>query len=73
MSHGTMGQGGVGPRLAPRPFPLPALVAYIRKPTGVMPPYTSKVMSDAEVADVRAYLASIAEPQPVKNIPQLNQ
>ena len=38
---------------------------------GGMPPYTSKVMSGADLADVRAYLASIPEPPPVKDIPLL--
>jgi len=38
-----------------------------------MPPYVSKVLSNAELADIRAYLASIPEPPPVKSIPLLNQ
>src|SRR5258708_372151 len=71
--HGTVGQGGTGPRLAPRPLPLAALTAYIRQPAAAMPPYSSKIMPDSEVADVRAYLATIPEPPPVKNIPLLNQ
>jgi ubiquinol-cytochrome c reductase cytochrome c subunit len=71
--HGTVGQGGTGPRLAPRPLALAALMSYIRKPAGAMPPYSSKIMPDSEVADVRAYLAAIPEPPPVKNIPLLNQ
>ena len=68
--HGTVGQGGTGPRLAPRPLPAAALTAYVRKPGNGMPPYSAKVMSDVEVADVRAYLATI--PEPPKNIPLLN-
>jgi ubiquinol-cytochrome c reductase cytochrome c subunit len=72
--HGTMGQGTTaGARLAPKPMALPALIAYVRKPTGQMPPYTNKVVSDAELADIRAYLASIPEPPPAKSIPLLNQ
>jgi ubiquinol-cytochrome c reductase cytochrome c subunit len=74
--HGTVGQGAqanpLAPRLAPRPIALAALIAYVRKPGGGMPPYVSKVMSDAELADVRAYLASIPEPPPVKSIALLN-
>lgn len=74
--HGTVGQGAqanpVAPRLAPNPLPLAALIAYVRKPAGGMPPYVSKVMSDAELADVRAYLASIPEPPPLKSIGLLN-
>ena len=54
------------------PLPLPALIAYVRKPSGSMPPYVSKVLSNAELAEIRAYLASIPEPPPVKGIPLLN-
>ena len=67
--HGTVGQGGTGPRLAPKPLAAAALTAYVRKPGGGMPPYSVKVMSDAEVADIRAYLATI--PEPPKDIPLL--
>jgi mono/diheme cytochrome c family protein len=44
----------------------------VRKPAG-MPAYSAKVMSDAELADVRAYLATIPAPPPVNTIPLLNQ
>lgn len=73
--HGTVGQGAganpVAPKLAPKPIALAALIAYLRKPTGGMPPYTSKVISDGQLADIRAYLASIPEPPQVKDIPLL--
>jgi mono/diheme cytochrome c family protein len=72
--HGTLAQGGVGPRLAPRPMDLGAFVAFVRKPPGRgMPPYASKVLSDSDLADIRAYLETIPEPPPVKSIPLLNQ
>ena len=72
--HGTQGQGTTaGARLAPKPIALAALIAYVRKPAGQMPPYTAKVVSDAELGDIRAYLATIPEPPPAKNIPLLNQ
>jgi ubiquinol-cytochrome c reductase cytochrome c subunit len=72
--HGTQGQGTTaGARLAPKPIALAALNAYVRGPKGQMPPYTAKVVSDAELADIRAYLASIPEPPPAKSIPLLNQ
>jgi hypothetical protein len=38
-----------------------------------MPPYTAKVVSDAELTDIRAFLASLPEPPPLKSIPILNQ
>jgi hypothetical protein len=37
-----------------------------------MPPYTAKVVSDAELADIRAFLNSVPLPLPVKSIPLLN-
>lgn len=67
--HGTMGQGGTGPRIAPRTTSL----AYIRKPAGQMPPYTPKVMPDADLSDVLAYLMTIPAPPPAKSIALLNQ
>ncbi len=74
--HGTVGQGAgnnpTAPNLAPKPKALAFITAYIRKPSGNMPPYTSKVMSNSDVADVWAYLASIPEPPPVKSIALLN-
>jgi hypothetical protein len=38
-----------------------------------MPPYTSKVVSDAELGDIYAFLKSIRQPPQVKSIPLLNQ
>lgn len=70
--HGTDGQGGAGPRLAPKPISTEALIKYVRNPSGQMPPYTNQV-TDAELADIRAYLAAIPAPPPVKDIPLLNQ
>lgn len=67
--HGTVGQGGTGPRIAPRT----ASLAYVRKPAGQMPPYTPKVMPDTDLADVLAYLMSIPAPPPARTIPMLGQ
>jgi mono/diheme cytochrome c family protein len=72
--HGYQGQGGgAGAKLAPRPIAATALIAYVRHPAGSMPPFTSKVASDADLTDIRAFLASVPEPPPAKNIPLLNQ
>ena len=71
--HGREGQGGAGtgPRLGPRPVAFMAFSKYIRQPTGQMPPYTSKVVSDRELADMYAFLQSLPQPSPVKSIPLL--
>lgn len=66
--HGTVGQGGTGPRIAPRT----GSIAYIRKPAGQMPPYTAKVLPDSDVADLLAYLMSIPAPPAAKSIALLN-
>lgn len=70
--HGYVAQGGLaGPRLAPNPMPAPLIAHYIRNPTGAMPPYAERVLDDAAVADIRAYLASIAPSPRVEDIPLL--
>lgn len=71
--HGYAGQGGAGARLAPHVMATANFIKYVRHPAGAMPPYTSKVASDAELSDIRAYLATIPEPPPLKSIPILNQ
>ena len=71
--HGTEGQGGAaGPRIAPAPMlAFPAFAAYLRAPRGEMPPYTSKVLSDQDLADIYAYLAGLPRPPAVESIPLL--
>lgn len=70
--HGYEAQGSVaGPRLGPRPIAFAAFSRYLRQPTGQMPPYTAKVVSDAELADIYAFLQSRPEPPDVENIPLL--
>jgi mono/diheme cytochrome c family protein len=69
--HGRAAQGGVGPRLGPHPLPVAAIITYIRQPTAEMPPYTAKVISDAEIADIYAFLQSLPDPPKVDTIPLL--
>jgi mono/diheme cytochrome c family protein len=72
--HGHEGQGGAaGARIGVKPPALPAFLAYVRHPAGNMPPFTAKVISDAELTDIHAYLASRPAPPPLKDIPLLNQ
>ncbi len=72
--HGREGQGSTatGPRIGPDPLPFPAFTEYIRRPTGEMPPYTSKVVSDSDLAKIYAFLQSLPRPRAVKSIPLLN-
>lgn len=72
--HGFEGQGSpAGARIGPPAIPLSAFLAYVRQPKGQMPPYSSKVMSDANLADIYAFLQSVPKPPPVKDIPLLNK
>ena len=73
--HGREAQGGLGtgPRLGPKPIAFTAVQRYIRKPTGQMPPYTAKVVSDQDLADIYAFLQSVKQPPAVKEIPLLHQ
>ena len=73
--HGREGQGGLGtgPKLGPRPIVFAAFSMYVRQPTGQMPPYTSKVVSDQDLADMYAFLQSLPAPPSPKTIPLLNQ
>ena len=63
--HGREAQGSptTGPRLGPNPLPYSAFAEWVRRPRGEMPPYTARVLSDAELADIYAFVA--ARPKPV--------
>ena len=74
--HGREGQGaaeGAGPRIGPPQLSLEAFTKYVHQPTGQMPPYTAKVLSDQDLADIYAYLQSRPKAKPSKEIPLLNQ
>lgn len=72
--HNIAGQGGnAGVRLAPNLLPLPAFQVLVRTPVNQMPPYTAKMLSDAEVADIHAYLSTISQPPSPGSIPLLNR
>ena len=71
--HGTVGQGGergAGPKIAPDPFPYEAFAAQTRRPRSSMPRYPVEMLSDQELADIYAYVASI-KARPAKDIPAL--
>ena len=70
--HSEQGQGGTqGPRLGPRPIAFQAFLKYLRTPSGEMPPYKAKVMSDQDVADVYAFLQSLPPPPALSSLPLL--
>jgi ubiquinol-cytochrome c reductase cytochrome c subunit len=73
--HGTLGQGSIatsgGKRLAPNPLPWESFAAFVRFTKGTMPPYSEKILSDGDLADIYAYLQSIPKPPDVNGIPLL--
>jgi mono/diheme cytochrome c family protein len=72
--HGRQGQGGGGaPRIGPPAIPIGSAMRYVRNPTGQMPPYTTKVVPDQDLADIFAFLKSIPQPPRAASIPLLNQ
>jgi ubiquinol-cytochrome c reductase cytochrome c subunit len=72
--HGHEGQGGAaGKRLAPHPIAYADFAAYCRHPTAEMPPYSAKILSDADLAGIYSYLQSLPDPPAAKSIPILNE
>lgn len=63
--HGYEGQGALatGPRLAPEPLPREAFIELVRRPRGVMPAYSPRVIDDEALARMHAWLVSIPPPQ----------
>ena len=63
--HGREAQGSptTGPRLGPNGLPYQAFARYVRAPRLQMPPYTEKILSDADLADLYAFVQS--RPKPV--------
>ena len=58
--HGREAQGSptTGPRLGPNGLPYPAFARYVRAPRLQMPPYTEKILTEADLADLYAFVQS---------------
>jgi len=58
--HGREAQGSptTGPRLGPGGLAYQAFARYVRAPRLQMPPYTEKILPDAELADLYAFVQS---------------
>lgn len=70
--HANDAQGGPqGPRIGPNPIAYARFTAYVRNPSGDMPPFTAKVLSDDDLAAIYAFLQARPTPPPVKDIPLL--
>lgn len=72
--HDFEGQGAVtsnGKVLAHTPLPLDAFIAFVRTTNGAMPPYRAPILTDADLADIYAYLQSLPPPKSASDIPLL--
>jgi ubiquinol-cytochrome c reductase cytochrome c subunit len=71
--HGYQGQGSnAGSRLAPGPMPYVGFAYQVRQPRARMPAYSLKITSDQDLANVYAYLLTIAKARLVAETPLLN-
>jgi mono/diheme cytochrome c family protein len=69
--HGLAGQGGnAGPKLIDPPA-YPAFIVQLRTPRNIMPPFTAKVLTDQQAADIYAYISTFPKPPDPKTIPLL--
>ena len=65
--HGYDGHGGAGARLVPMRMAQSRFSNYVHNPRQ-MPPYTTNVLSDAQLSDLFAYIKSLPESPPAKDI-----
>jgi mono/diheme cytochrome c family protein len=69
--HGWAGQGGgAGPKLIDPPA-YPAFIVQLRTPRNVMPPFTNRVLTDQQAADIYAYVSTFAKAPDPRTIPLL--
>ena len=74
--HGFSAQNGpAGNRLNPMRFSQANFVALVRNPGAPsrMPPYSAKVISDAQLGDIYAFLKTLPDAPAAKDIPLLQQ
>ena len=70
--HGTVGHGEpYGPKIAPKPLPWEAFMNQVRHPRGSKPHYEAKNLSDRDLGDIYAYVASIPAGPKASEIPLL--
>jgi len=70
--HSFDGHGGAGARLVPMPLNQAGFIAFVRN-AGRMPSYSSKVLPDAQLADIYAYIKTLPTSPDAKTIPLIQQ
>ena len=74
--HGSAGQGGdrgSGPRIAYDVWPWEAFAQQVRRPREQMPRYSKEHVSDQDLADIYAYVASFRKGPKASEIPLLKE
>ena len=75
--HGFEGQGSVatsnGAVLAPNPAPFETFASFVRSTNRLMPAYREAILSNADLADIYAFLQSIPKTRNYKDIPLLSR
>ena len=66
--HGNGGERTSGPHIAPNVWPIEAKKTQLRSPRQDMPRYGEKFVSDADVADIHAFLSTIKAGPKAKDI-----
>jgi mono/diheme cytochrome c family protein len=76
LCHGRVGQGGgyngPVPALAKTELPFEPFKLQLRQPADDMPAYSTSVISDEQIADIYAYVQSLAGRRDPKSIAILN-
>ena len=70
--HGYDGHGGAGARIVPLPLTVQRFTAFVRTPRR-MPPYSEKVLTDSQAADLFAYIKSLPASPSADQIPLLKR
>jgi mono/diheme cytochrome c family protein len=70
--HSFDGHGGAGARLVPMPLNQAGFIAFVRN-AGRMPSYSSKVLPDAQLADIYAYIKTLPTSPDAKSIPLIQE
>ena len=74
--HGRSGQGGAyntpAPILAHTAMPFDGFKGQIRNPINDMPAFPTAILSDKDIADIYAFVETLAGPRSPKDFPILN-
>jgi mono/diheme cytochrome c family protein len=70
--HSFDGHGGAGARLVPMPLNQAGFISFVRN-AGRMPTYGPKVISDAQLVDIYAYIKTLPTSRDAKSIPLIQE